>query len=163
MENVILQILFIFFTSMVPFLEVFLTVPMAIVVFNFPPLAALIVAIFGNAMSVLLFVFFGAKINKFFNILLNKFHKSDKEPKGPVGINPRIKRMFDRFGATGVCFLSSLLFSSQIGAGTIATLGASRIKVFIWTNLGMSTLAVVMATLSVVAEGFVSSLVNLSM
>ncbi|MFD1361779.1 small multi-drug export protein [Lentibacillus salinarum] len=158
MENVLLQCMTIFFISMVPFLEVFLTVPTAIIVFNFPPLVALIVAILGNAISVLLFVFFGAEINNFFNSVYNKLRKRDRRP---VGINPRIKRTFDRFGATGVCFLSSILFSSQVGAGAITTLGASRRKVFIWTNLGVSTLAVVMATLSVVAEGFVSSFVNL--
>ncbi|WP_010531503.1 small multi-drug export protein [Lentibacillus jeotgali] len=158
MENVLLQCIFIFFISMVPFLEVFLTVPTAIIVFNFPPFAALIVAILGNAISVLFFVFFGTEINKLFHTVYNKLRKRDR---APVGINPRIKRTFDRFGATGVCFLSSILFSSQIGAGAITTLGASRNQVFIWTTLGVSTLAVIMATLSVVAEGLVSSLVNL--
>ncbi|MFC7063423.1 small multi-drug export protein [Halobacillus seohaensis] len=158
MENVFLQYTFIFFVSMIPFLEAFLTVPTAIIVFNFPPVVALIVAILGNAISVLLFVLFGSEINKLFNTIYNKLRKSDKTP---MEINPRIKRTFDRFGATGVCFLSSILFSSQIGAGAITTLGASKSQVFIWTNLGMSTLAVVMATLSVVAEGLVSSLVNL--
>ncbi|HLR61359.1 MAG TPA: small multi-drug export protein [Lentibacillus sp.] len=158
MENVLLQCITIFFISMVPFLEVFLTVPTAIIVFNFPPLIALIVAILGNAISVLLFVFFGAEINNLFHSVYNKFRKGDRRH---VEINPRIKRTFDRFGATGVCFLSSILFSSQVGAGAITTLGASRHKVFIWTTLGVSTLAVVMATLSVVAEGFISSLVKL--
>ncbi|WP_106495804.1 small multi-drug export protein [Lentibacillus sp. Marseille-P4043] len=158
MENVLLQCVFIFFVSMVPFLEVFLTVPTAIIVFNFPPLVALILAILGNAISVLLFVFFGAEINKLFATISNKLRKRDKTH---IGINPRIKRTFDRFGATGVCFLSSILFSSQVGAGAITTLGASRSQVFIWTILGVSTLAIVMATLSVVAEGLVSSLMNL--
>lgn len=158
MDNVFLQYTFIFLISMIPFLEVFLTVPMAIIVFDFPPFAVLIVAILGNAMSVLLFVFFGAEINKHFNTIYHKLRKRDKTP---TGMNPRIKRTFDRFGATGVCFLSSILFSSQVGAGAMATLGTSRSQVFIWTNLGVTTLAVVMATLSVVAEGFVTSLVNL--
>ncbi|MEW9675154.1 small multi-drug export protein [Lentibacillus sp. L22] len=158
MENIFLQCIFTFFVSMIPFLEVFVTVPTAIIVFNFSPFAAVIVAILGNAISVLLFVLFGAEINKRFNIICNKFCKRNRTP---VKINPRIKRTFNRFGATGVCFLSSILFSSQIGAGTMMTLGASRSRVFIWTNLGVSTLAVVMATLSVVAEGLVSSLVNL--
>ncbi|WP_176448753.1 small multi-drug export protein [Lentibacillus sp. CBA3610] len=158
MENVFLQCIFIFFVSMIPFLEVFLTVPTAIIVFNFPPFAVLIVAILGNAMSVLLFMFFGAEINKLFNTIYNKVRRREKTP---MGINPRIKRTFDRFGATGVCFLSSILFSSQVGAGTMTTLGASRSQVFIWTILGVSTLAVVMATLSVMAEGFVSSLMDL--
>ncbi|WP_226037326.1 small multi-drug export protein [Aquibacillus saliphilus] len=158
MENLFLQCLFVFFVSMVPFLEVFLTVPTAIIAFNFPPLVALSLAILGNAVSVFLFMFFGAEINKLFNTIYNKFRKRDNTPKK---INPRIKRTFDRFGAIGVCFLSSILFSSQIGAGAITTLGASRSQVFIWTNLGASAVAVVMATLSVVAEGLVSSLVNL--
>ncbi len=57
MENVLLQCITIFFISMVPFLEVFLTVPTAIIVFNFPPFVALIVAILGNAISVLLLYF----------------------------------------------------------------------------------------------------------
>ncbi|WP_117160969.1 hypothetical protein [Paraliobacillus sp. X-1268] len=158
MENLYLQFLFVFFVSMVPFLEVFLTVPTAIIVFNFPPFVALIVAILGNAFSVFLFMFFGTEINKLFNKIYNKFRKSESTPKK---INPRIKSTFDRFGANGVCFLSSILFSSQLGAGAITTLGASRSQVFIWTNIGASAVAVVMAILSVVAEELVSSLVNL--
>lgn len=154
MDNLFIQCLFVFFVSMVPFLEVFLAVPTAIIVFNFPPIVALILAILGNAFSVLLFIFFGAEINK----LYNKIRRRDNSSKK---INPRIKRTFDRFGSIGVCLLSSILFSSQIGAGAITTLGASRNQVFIWTNLGASAVAVVMAILSVVAEGLVSSLVNL--
>lgn len=160
MENVFLQYTLIFFTSMVPFLEVFLTVPMAIIVFNFPPVVVLIVAILGNVASVCVFVFFGAQMYKGLNIIYNKLRKSDKD-KTPTEINPRIKRTFDRYGATGVCFLSSILFSSQVGAGAMTSLGAKRSQVFIWTNLGVGTLAVVMATLSVAAEGFVTTLVNL--
>lgn len=159
MENVLLQSLFIFFISMVPFLEVFLTVPVGIIVFNFPPFAALLLAIAGNAVSVLLFVFFGIQINKFVTSVMNKFRKHDKVYKP---INPRVKHMFNRFGPTAVCFMSSLLFSSQVGASAISTLGAPRKKVFIWTTLGVSTLAVAMATLSVTAEGFVATLVNIS-
>lgn len=158
MENVFLQYGFIFFVSMIPFLEVFITVPTAIIGFNLSPFVVLIVAIIGNAMSVLLFICFGTEINRLFNTIYNKLRKRHKTP---MGMNPRIKRSFDRFGTTGVCLLSSVLFSSQVGAGAMTGLGASRSQVFIWTNLGVSTLAVVMATLSVVAEGFVSSFVNL--
>ncbi|WP_026702139.1 hypothetical protein [Salibacterium aidingense] len=76
-------------------------------------------------------------------------------------MNPRVKRAFECFGATWVCFSSSILFSSQVGAGTMTTLGASERQVFIWTNLGVSTLAVIMAVLSVASEKLVSSIVNL--
>ncbi|WP_202078628.1 small multi-drug export protein [Caldalkalibacillus salinus] len=158
MENVLFQFIFIFFVSMVPFLEVFLTVPTAIIVFNFPPFVALIVSILGNATSILIFIFFGTEINKLFHSIYNKLQKRDRQP---MGMNPRLKRTFDRLGATGVCFLSSILFSSQVGACALTTLGASRSRVFIWTNLGVSTLAVIMATLSVVAKELVSTLVNL--
>ncbi|WP_235989002.1 small multi-drug export protein [Aquibacillus kalidii] len=143
---------------MVPFLEVFITVPTAIIVFNFPPIVALIIAILGNATSVLIIVLFGGEMNKLFNTIYHKFRKQNKPPKK---MNTRVKKTFDRFGATGVCFLSSILISSQVGAGTISTLGVSKRQVFIWTNLGVSSVAIVMATLSVVAEGLVSSLVNL--
>ncbi|MDT8862114.1 small multi-drug export protein [Alkalihalobacillus sp. MEB130] len=158
MDNVFLQYVFIFFVSMIPFLETFLTVPLAIIVFDFPPIAVVIVAIFGNAMSVLLFILFGTEINKLVSIIYYKLHKKDKKP---IKMNARIKRTFDRFGATGVCFFSSILFSSQIGAFSMTTLGAKRSQIFVWTNLGVSALAVAMAILSVMAEGFVITLVNL--
>ncbi|MFC3039697.1 small multi-drug export protein [Virgibacillus xinjiangensis] len=158
MENLLLQCLFVFFVSMVPFLEVFLTVPTAIIAFNFPPFAALILAIFGNAVSILVFVFFGTQINRLYHTLYNKLRKRENTSKE---FNPRIKRTFDRFGAIGVCFLSTILFSSQVGAAATTSFGISRGQVFIWTILGVITVAVVMATLSVVAEGLVSSLVNL--
>ncbi|WP_085991177.1 hypothetical protein [Oceanobacillus senegalensis] len=114
--------------------------------------------ILGNEISVLFFIFFGTRINKLFSILYNKFRKREKIP---ARINPNIKRTFERFGTTGVCFLSSVLFSSQIGTGAVTTLGVSRSRVFLWTNLGVSTMAVVMAILSVTAEGLVTTLVNL--
>ncbi|RPF50400.1 small multi-drug export protein [Aquisalibacillus elongatus] len=158
MENIFLQYLFIFFVSMVPFFETFLTVPTAIIVFDIPPLAALTVAIIGNAISVILFIFFGTEINKFFNFLFKRFRKGNP---APVEMSPRIKRSLDRYGATGICFMSSLLFSSQMGACAITSLGSSKHQVFIWTSLGVSTLAIVMATLSIMAEGLVTSLVNL--
>lgn len=158
MENVFVQYVFLFFISMVPFIETFLSVPTAIIVFDFPPLAVLVVAILGNVFSVLLFMIFGVQIKKFLNTLYNKFRKKDKPP---AEMNPRMKRTFDRYGATGVCFLSSVLFSSQLGAGAMTTFGASRGQVFIWTNMGVTTLAVSMATLSVTAEEFVSTLMNL--
>lgn len=158
MDNVLFQYAFIFFVSMVPFIEVFLTIPTAIIAFNTPPFIVLIIAILGNATSVFLFAFFGVRINKLFSILYSKFRKKEKTPKT---INPRIKQTFDRYGATGVCFFSSLLFSSQIGAGTMATFGAPRRQVLIWTNLGVSTLAIIMVTLSITAEELVSSFVSL--
>src|SRR5699024_3325095 len=135
-ENILLQYISIFFVSMIPLVEVFVSVPTAIIVFNIPPLAALIVAILGNATSVLIFIYFGAEIKRLFQTVYHKFRNIDKEP---IKVNPRIKQAFDRLGPTGVCFLSSVLFSSQIGAGTVSTIGAPRSQVFIWTNLGVST------------------------
>ncbi|AXF57187.1 hypothetical protein [Salicibibacter kimchii] len=159
MENIFLQYIFVFIVSMIPFLEAFITVPTAIIVFNFSTLAVLVVAVLGNALSVLLFIFFGTEIKKLFNTIYNKLRKKNRTP---MSINPRIKRTFDRFGVIGVCFLSSVLFSSQVGATTMTTLGGSKGQVFFWTNMGVITLAVAMAILSVVAEELVSSLVNLS-
>ncbi|QQK74932.1 hypothetical protein HUG15_04480 [Salicibibacter cibarius] len=157
--DVFLQYLFVFFVSMIPFLEVTLTVPTGIIAFNFSTITVLIVAVFGNAVSVLIFIFFGAEIKKLFNTIYNKLRMKDRTPSG---INPKIKRTFDRFGVIGVCFLSSILFSSQIGATTMTTLGGSRSQVFIWTNLGVGFLAVILAILSVMAEELVSSFVNLT-
>ncbi|PSL42422.1 hypothetical protein B0H94_11526 [Salsuginibacillus halophilus] len=158
MDSLFLQYMFVFFVSMVPFLEVFLTVPTAIIVFDFPPVIVSVVAIAGNTLSVLLFIFFGTEINKFFSTLYNKLRKRDSIPKE---VNPRVKQALDRFGATWVCFLSSILFSSQVGAGTMTTLGSSRKQVFIWTNLGVAALAITMALLSITAERLVIEMVDL--
>ncbi|MDQ0159969.1 hypothetical protein [Alkalibacillus salilacus] len=159
MENVILQVLFVFFVSMVPFLEVFLTVPMGIIVFDFSPLVTLTIAVLGNAVSVLIFIFFGSTIKAGFHKITQKWRRREV---APASVNPKIKATFERYGALGVCFASSLLFSSQVGASTVATFGISKRKIFVWTNLGMMTLAVTMATLSVFAEEFVVTIVNLS-
>src|SRR5699024_4823812 len=129
-----------------------------IIAFDFPPFAALIVAIIGNSISVLLFIYFGAEINKLFHTMYHKFRKKDKKT---VKMNPRMKRTYNRFEETGVCFLSWLLSTSQFVLGTISTIGAPRSQVFIWTNLGVGTLAVIMATLSVMAEELVSSFMHL--
>ncbi|HLR53145.1 MAG TPA: small multi-drug export protein [Pseudogracilibacillus sp.] len=153
MENIFLQYAVIFFGSMVPFLEVFVSIPMGVVGFGLPLFVVLLISIVGNMFSVFLFIFFGTEINKF----MTKFRKTNQPVKK---INPKIKETFDRFGATGVSFLSSLLFSSQIGAGTMITLGASKLRVFFWTCAGVSILAGIMAVLSVTAEELVISLIN---
>lgn len=158
MENIFLQYSLIFLVSMVPFIEAFLVIPTAIIGFKLPPFIVLIVAFLGNAMSIFLFMYFGAEIKKQLGSLYHTFKKKQKTSKE---MNPRIKQSFDRFGATGVCLLSPFLFSSQIGAGAMTTLGVSRKQVFIWTNIGVSTLALVMVTLSIVAEELVASLLNI--
>lgn len=154
MESLFLQYAFIFFVSMVPFAEVFVTVPVGVIVFNLPIFNVLAVAIIGNIISVFFFIFFGSEFNKFFI----KFRKTGKPSKE---INPKIKQSLDRFGATGVSFLSSLLFSSQLGAGALMSFGASKSRVLFWTGAGVTTLAGIMAILSVTAEELVISLVNL--
>lgn len=155
MENMLLQYGLVFVVSMVPFIEAFFTVPAAIIFFDLPPFVVLIVAISGNALSILLFMSFGTHINKFVNVIYYKKYQTT------ITVNPRIKRSFDRFGATSVCFLSPVLFSSQIGAGAMTGLGASKRHVFTWTSAAISTLALVMAIMSIIAEGYISSLLNL--
>src|SRR5699024_12872054 len=113
----------------------------------------LLISIVGIMFSVFLFIFCGTEINKF----MTKFRKTNQPVKR---INPKIKETFDRFGATGVSFLSSLLFSRQIGAGTMITLGDSKIRVFFWTYAGVSIIAGIMDVLSVTAEEQVISLIN---
>src|SRR5699024_3603630 len=140
-----LQYAVIFFGSMVPFLEVFVSIPMGVVGFGLPLFVVLLISIVGNMFSVFLFIFFGTEINKF----MTKFRKTNQPVKR---INPKIKETFDRFGATGVSFLSSLLFSSQIGAGTMITLGASKLRLFFWTFAGELLIDSIMAVFYVISE-----------
>ncbi|PTL38209.1 small multi-drug export protein [Alkalicoccus saliphilus] len=157
MENVFLQYVMIFLVSTVPFFEVFITIPTAIIVFNLSPVLSLVTAFLGNCFSVLLFIYFGGGIRKLYHTFSRKYQKKERPAEG---MSPRMKKTFDRFGVIGVCFFSSILVSSQIGATTMASVGASKRKVFLWTNLGVLSLAVVMAISSVVATEFVIRLVD---
>src|SRR5690625_1770921 len=158
MENILIQYLFILVVSMIPFLEVFITVPTGIIVFGLPPVFVVIMSVIGNVISVFLFIFFGSQIYKLFYVFPYRQEKKHKKPKGMGG---RMKRTFNRCGINGVSFLSSLLFSSQIGSSAMMSLGGRKNQVFLWTNLGVITLAIVMAILSIVAEEFVSLLVDI--
>lgn len=158
MDSIFLQYVFIFFMSAIPFFEVFIGIPTAIIVFNFPPVVSLLIAFVGNVLSVLLFLFFGVEIKKIYDRFARKFRKSSQTSRG---VPPRIQKTFDRFGVIGVCFFSSILVSSQLGATTMTSFGASKAKVFFWTNLGVFTLAVIMTILSVAATEFVTDLVDI--
>src|SRR5699024_10545546 len=131
MVNVLIQYLFIFVLSMIPFLEVFITVPTGIIVFDLPVVLVIMLSIFGNVISVFLFIFFGSQIHKLYSALP---HRSGKKQKKPSGKNDRMKRIFNRFGINGVSFLSSLLFSSQIGSSAMMTIGGRKNQVFLWTS-----------------------------
>lgn len=158
MDNILFQYVMIFLVSTVPFLEVFVTIPTAIIVFNLSPFLSLVTAFLGNGLSVLLFIYFGGEMRKLYHQLYRKFRK--REHPGS-SMPPRMKKTFDRFGVVGVCFFSSILVSSQVGATTMAGAGASKSRIFIWTNLGVLSLAVFMAICSVVAAEFVIRLVDL--
>ncbi len=159
MDNVFLQYVMVFLVSTVPFFEVFITIPTAIIVFNLSPVLSLFTAFLGNCFSVLLFIYFGGGIRKLYHTFSRKFQKKERKAGG---MSPKLQQTFDRFGVIGVCFFSSILVSSQMGATTMASVGASKRKVFLWTNLGVFSLALVMTVSSVVAAEFVIRLVDLS-
>lgn len=128
--------------SAIPFVESYFGAVIGVAI-GLHPVVAILVAIIGNVLSMLAFVYGAGAIR-------------DRAKKGkdeePSQKRQRLKRMFDKFGVPGVSLLGQTLLPSQITSSAMVGFGANRNVVAFWQIISIILWGVlfgVLATLGV--------------
>lgn len=111
--------------SAIPFVESYFGAVIGVAI-GLPPVVAVVVAVIGNAISMLVFVLAADATRR--KIRQNKGLDEVPEPHRRV----RLRRLFDRFGVPGVSLLGQTLLPSQITSAAMVGFGASRSAVIVW-------------------------------
>ncbi|MGF3056238.1 hypothetical protein [Microbacterium sp. YY-01] len=107
----------------IPFVESYFGSAIGVAI-GLPPVIAVVMAVIGNTVSMLVFVYAGASIRE---------RRKRKRPEEQTSAkSERLRRMFDRFGVPGVSLLGQTVLPSQITSGAMVGFGASRNRVIIW-------------------------------
>ncbi|WP_430591389.1 hypothetical protein [Humidisolicoccus flavus] len=123
----LLQWLGIMLIAAIPFVESYFGAAIGVLI-GLPAVVAIGVAVIGNIISMLAFVFaaHGAR---------TKVVAGRNEGRAPVQETPRrakLRRAFDRFGVAGVSLLGQAILPSQLTSAAMVGFGASRNAVIFW-------------------------------
>ncbi|GAK09502.1 LOW QUALITY PROTEIN: hypothetical protein JCM19038_3342 [Geomicrobium sp. JCM 19038] len=137
--NVLLQLIFIFVLSLIPFFESYGAIPFGLML-GFPTIPVMVVAIIGNWVSVMAFIW---GIDKLRSKIKSKKKKKEKEPSKRA---IRAKHYFEKYGVPG-CGISGILIAFHLAAGIALAAGANRAYVSLWMTIGIVLWAVVIGVL----------------
>ncbi|MEV8252934.1 hypothetical protein AB0O95_03095 [Rhodoglobus sp. NPDC076762] len=110
------------------------------------PAVAIIAAIIGNVISMLIFVFVAHRVRAKV--------AAGREPKPETPRRQKLRERFDRYGVAGVSLLGQTLLPSQITSAAMVSFGASRNAVIVWQIISIIIWGVlfgVLATFGVTA------------
>lgn len=132
-----IQWLAVMLISAIPFVESYFGSAIGVIA-GIHPIIAVVAAIIGNTVSMLVFVLSAHGIR-------GKVTTGNKEvsPK-----RQRLKRMFDRFGVPGVSLLGQLVLPSQITSAAMVSFGASKNAVIVWQIISIILWGVVFGVLA---------------
>ncbi|WP_313480332.1 hypothetical protein [Microbacterium sp.] len=102
---------------------------------------AVLAAVVGNVISMLVFVFIAAAARQ--KVLARR--GADAATDAPSPRREKVKRMFDRFGVPGVSLLGQTVLPSQITSGMMVSFGASRNAVIVWQIISIIIWAIIFA------------------
>ncbi|CAO1653904.1 Small multidrug efflux protein [Salinibacterium sp. NYA9b] len=88
------------------------------------PVVAIIAAIVGNVISMLIFVFVAHRVRAKV--------AAGRAPKPETPRRQKLRERFDRYGVAGVSLLGQTLLPSQITSAAMVSFGASRNAVIVW-------------------------------
>ncbi|GAA1549689.1 hypothetical protein [Brevibacterium picturae] len=128
--------------SAIPFVESYFGAVIGVAI-GLHPVIAVLMAVIGNVISMLAFVYGAGAIR-------DKATKNKDKESTPK--RQRLKRMFDKFGVPGVSLLGQTLLPSQITSMAMVGFGANRNAVAFWqiiSIIGWGVLFGVLATLGV--------------
>lgn len=128
--------------SAIPFVESYFGAVIGVAI-GLHPVVAILVAIIGNVISMLAFVYGAGAIRD----KATKNKQTEEKPK-----RQRLRRMFDKFGVPGVSLLGQTLLPSQITSSAMVGFGANRNVVAFWQVISIILWGVlfgVLATLGI--------------
>ena len=130
--------------SAIPFVESYFGAVIGVAI-GLHPVVAILVAVIGNVISMLAFVYGAGAIR-------DKATKNKDKDAEPSQKRQRLKRMFDKFGVPGVSLLGQTLLPSQITSMAMVGFGANRNIVAFWQIISIILWGVlfgVLATLGI--------------
>ena len=108
--------------SAIPFVESYFGSVIGVAI-GMHPVVAILMAVIGNVISMLAFVYGAGAIRD----RATKGRQTEEKPK-----RQRLKRMFDKFGVPGVSLLGQTFLPSQITSSAMVGFGANRNVVAFW-------------------------------
>ena len=137
-----LQWLGVMLVSAIPFVESYFGSVIGVAI-GLGPVVAILVAVIGNVISMLAFVYGAGAIR-------DRATKNREKAISPR--RQRLKRMFDKFGVPGVSLLGQTVLPSQITSMAMVSFGADRNVVAVWQIISIILWGVlfgVLATLGI--------------
>ncbi|MDQ0185847.1 small multi-drug export protein [Cytobacillus sp. FSL R5-0569] len=127
-DNIFLQLLSIFVLSFIPFFESYGAIPFGLLL-GFPSIPVIIVAIAGNWVSVMAFIWI-------INALRTKVIKGKKKEKEPSKRMLKAKKYFDKYGVPGVS-LAGIVWGFHISAAIALAAGSNKGNVSLWNTIAI--------------------------
>ncbi len=136
-----LGLLGVFIAGAIPWMEAIAVVPAGIVV-GLDPVATLIAAVIGNAITIVLFAYFASTIRE---RLISKRVKQGKPAELPK--LEKALKAFDKYGVYGLAVLGPILIGTQFAAAAAVIAGVKPIRasVLIITSLTLWAVAIAAA------------------
>ena len=133
----------IFLAGAIPWMEAIAVVPSGIIL-GLNPVATVIAAIFGNALTIFLFAYLGSNIRGW--IVKRRI------AKGKTGESPKYEKAlkaFDRYGIYGMAALGPLIIGTQFAAAASVAAGVKPLRASLLVTVSMILWAIVIATVMV--------------
>ncbi|MGV8877251.1 MAG: hypothetical protein ACOH1K_07050 [Rhodoglobus sp.] len=125
--------------SAIPFIESYFGSIVGILA-GLNPVVAIIAAIIGNTISMLIFVLSAHRVRT--SIIAGK-------PESPLTPRKeRLRQQFDKYGVPGVSLLGQTILPSQITSAAMVSFGASKNSVILWQTISITLWGVAFGTLA---------------
>lgn len=125
-----IQYLSVFITSIIPFFESYVPIPIGIV-FGFPSVQVVIIAAIANWLSVMVFIWLISGLRK--KIVKNKDTGNKRKN--------RAQKIFNKYGVAGLSFAGPIICYHVCAAISIAS-GAKKAYVSVWQAIAITTWSV---------------------
>ena len=133
----------IFLAGAIPSMEAIAVVPSGIIL-GLNPVATVIAAVVGNALTIFLFAYLGSSIRGW--IVKRRI------AKGKTGESPKFEKAlkaFDRYGIYGMAVLGPLIIGTQFAAAASVAAGVKPLRASLLVTVSMILWAIVIATVMV--------------
>jgi membrane protein YqaA with SNARE-associated domain len=140
-----LGLLGVFIAGAIPWMEAIAVVPAGILV-GLDPIATVIAASLGNAITIFLFAYFASNIRA---RLINR--RVQKGKSAEIAKLDKALKAFDRYGIYGLAVLGPILIGTQFAAAAAVT-GVKPLRTSILVTVSMFLWAILIATAMVVFD-----------
>lgn len=134
--------LVVFVLAAVPFFEGYGVIALAIIA-GLPAVPSILIALFGNILTVLLLILFVNKIKEW-----RRKRKSEDEEKNPSKRALRAQSLWKKYGLPGLAFIGPLFVGSHLTAFMSLSFGGTKKKTSIWMVASIVVWGLVFAVLS---------------